>query len=145
MVRLGIGLYGIGKENLKNCSTLKSMISQIKNISPGQSVGYARSYVAKHKMQIAVIPIGYADGLSRGLSNCKGKVYIKGSAAPIVGNVCMDMCMVNVTDLNAKEGDPVIIWDKQDHILDLAEALNTIPYEILSQVSQRVKRIFVKE
>jgi alanine racemase len=96
-------------------------------------------------MQIAVIPIGYADGLSRGLSNCKGKVYIKGSAAPILGNVCMDMCMVNVTDLNAKEGDPVIIWDKQDHILDLAEALNTIPYEILSQVSQRVKRIFVKE
>jgi alanine racemase len=145
MVRLGVGLYGIGKENLKNCSTLKSTISQIKNISPGQSVGYARSYIAKHKIKIAVIPIGYADGLSRGLSNCKGKVYIKGSAAPIVGNVCMDMCMVNVTDLNAKEGDPVIIWDKQDHILDLAEALNTIPYEILSQVSQRVKRIFVKE
>ena len=145
MVRLGIGLYGIGKENLKNCSTLKSMISQIKNISPGQSVGYARSYIAKNQMQIAVIPIGYADGLSRGLSNGKGKVYIKGCAARIVGSVCMDMCMVDVTDLNAKEGDPVIIWDKQDHILDLADALNTIPYEILCQVSQRVKRIFVQE
>ena len=145
MVRLGIGLYGIGKENLKNCSTLKSMISQIKNILPGQSVGYARSYIAKHKMQIAVIPIGYADGLNRGLSNGKGYIYIKGSAAPIVGNICMDMCMIDITNLNAKEGDPVVIWDKQNHILDLADALNTIPYEILSQVSQRVKRIFVKE
>lgn len=145
MVRLGIGLYGIGKENLTNCSTLKSMISQIKKISMGQSVGYARSYIAERNMKIAIIPIGYADGLSRGLSNGKGQVYIKGCIAPIVGNICMDMCMIDITNLDVEEGEPVVIWNSQNHIIEIANTLNTIPYEVLSQISQRVKRIFVKE
>ena len=97
MVRLGIGLYGIGDENLLNCSSLKSVISQIKEVLPGESVGYNRSYYAEDKIRIAIIPIGYADGLNRALSNGVGQVYINGMAAPIIGNICMDMCMVDVS------------------------------------------------
>jgi alanine racemase len=145
MVRLGIGLYGIGDENLLNCSSLKSVISQIKEVPAGQSVGYNRSFYAEEKMRIAIIPIGYADGLSRGLSNGVGQVYINGFSAPIIGNVCMDMCMVDVGLITAQEGDEVIIWNTQDHIHQIANSLNTISYEVLTNVSQRVKRVFVQE
>jgi alanine racemase len=145
MVRLGIGLYGIGDENLLNCSSLKSVISQIKEVPAGQSVGYNRSFYAEEKICIAIIPIGYADGLSRGLSNGVGQVYINGFSAPIIGNVCMDMCMVDVGLIAAQEGDEVIIWNTQEHIHQIAKSLNTISYEVLTNVSQRVKRVFVQE
>tara|TARA_B110000879_G_scaffold57366_2_gene80722 strand:- start:1207 stop:3654 length:2448 start_codon:yes stop_codon:yes gene_type:complete len=145
MVRLGIGLYGIGDENLLNCSSLKSVISQIKEVPAGQSVGYNRSFYAEEKIRIAIIPIGYADGLSRGLSNGVGQVYINGFSAPIIGNVCMDMCMVDVGLIAAQEGDEVIIWNTQEHIHQIAKSLNTISYEVLTNVSQRVKRVFVQE
>ena len=145
MVRLGIGLYGIGAGNLLNCSSLKSVISQIKEVPAGQSIGYDRSYYAEEKIRIAIIPIGYADGLSRGLSNGVGQVYINGSSAAIIGNVCMDMCMVDVSSISAQEGDQVVVWDSQEHIYKIADSLNTISYEVLTNVSQRVKRVFVQE
>jgi len=145
MVRLGIGLYGIGDENLQNCSSLKSMISQIKEVPAGESVGYNRAYYADETIRIAIIPIGYADGLNRALSNGKGQVFINGKKASIIGNICMDMCMVDISLIEAQEGDEVIVWNTQKHILDLAKNLNTIPYEVLTNVSQRVKRVFVQE
>lgn len=146
MVRLGIGLYGIGQENLKNCSSLKTMISQIKTVPLGESIGYNRAYVTKENIKIAIIPIGYADGLSRALSNGIGSVYIKNQLAPIVGNICMDMCMIDISHIESlKEGDEVIIWNSQDHILNIAKSLNTIPYEVLTNISQRVKRVFIQE
>ena len=145
MVRLGIGLYGIGDEKLQNCSSLKSTISQIKDVPSGESIGYNRSYFTDKATRIAIIAIGYADGLNRALSNKKGCVYIRGEKADIIGNICMDMCMVDISHIEAKEGDEVIIWNTQKHILNLAKKLNTIPYEILTNVSQRVKRVFVKE
>jgi len=145
MVRLGIGLYGIGDENLQNCSSLKSMISQIKEVPAGESVGYNRAYYADETIRIAIIPIGYADGLNRALSNGKGQVLINGKKANIIGNICMDMCMVDISLIEAQEGDEVIVWNTQKHILDLAKSLNTIPYEVLTNVSQRVKRVFLQE
>ena len=145
MVRLGIGLYGIGDEKLQNCSSLKSTISQIKDVPAGESIGYNRSYYTDKATRIAIIAIGYADGLNRALSNKIGCVYISGEKANIIGNICMDMCMVDISHIEAKEGDEVIIWNTQKHILNLAEKLNTIPYEVLTNVSQRVKRVFVKE
>ena len=145
MVRLGIGLYGIGDENLQNCSSLKSVISQIKEVPAGESVGYNRAYVSDEKIRIAIIPIGYADGLNRALSNGKAQVIINGKTASIIGNICMDMCMVDISIIDAQEGDEVIIWDTQKHILDIADSLNTIAYEVLTNVSQRVKRVFVQE
>ena len=96
-------------------------------------------------MKIAVIPIGYADGLSRRLSNGVGKVWINGKVVPIVGTICMDMCMIDITDVEAKEGDTVIIFGKELPIQQLAKALDTIPYEILTGVSRRVKRIYFQE
>jgi alanine racemase len=145
MVRLGIGLYGIGDKSLQNCSSLKSVISQIKEVSAGESVGYNRAYVTDEKIRIAIIPIGYADGLNRALSNGIGQVIINGKQASIIGNVCMDMCMVDISLIEAQEGNEVIIWDTQKHILDIANSLNTIAYEVLTNVSQRVKRVFVQE
>jgi alanine racemase len=145
MVRLGIGLYGIGSEKLKNCSALKSVISQIKEVPKGESIGYNRAYYTDKNIRIGIIPIGYADGLNRGLSNGKGHVFIQGKKAAIIGNVCMDMCMIDLSRVDAKEGDEVIIWNTQTHIYEMANALNTIPYEILTHVSQRVKRVFLQE
>ena len=144
MVRLGIGLYGIGNENLQNCSALKSMISQIKEVPTGESIGYNRAYFAENPIRIAIVPIGYADGLNRALSNGKGEVLINNKKASIIGNVCMDMCMVDVSLIEAQEGDEVIVWNTQKQILNLAKTLDTIPYEILTNVSQRVKRVFVQ-
>lgn len=145
MVRLGIGLYGIGHKQLQNCSALKSMISQIKNVSSGQSIGYDRAFMAEENIKIAIIPIGYADGLSRALSNGRGQVRIHGQKAPIIGNICMDMCMVDVNHIpDAKEGDEVVIWNSREDILSLANELGTIPYEVLTNISQRVKRVFIQ-
>jgi len=150
MVRLGIGLYGIAtaaedEGKLKNVTTLKTIISQIKHILTGDSVGYSRKWIAESDSMIATIPIGYADGLSRKLGNGKGKVLINGHTFPIIGNICMDMCMVDITGTEVVEGDEVIIFGDELPITYLAEALETIPYEILTGISRRVKRIYYQE
>lgn len=150
MVRLGIGLYGIGaneteQAQLQNVSTLKTSISQIKNVPANETIGYSRKGVASRDMQIATVPIGYADGLSRKLSNGKGKMIIKGKLAPIVGNVCMDMCMIDITDIAANENDEVIVFGNENPITEIAKDLNTIPYEVLTNVSRRVKRVYFQE
>ena len=150
MVRLGIGLYGIGADaneqaQLQNVSTLKTSISQIKNIPANETIGYSRKGIATFDMQIATVPIGYADGLSRKLSNGKGKMIIKGKVAPIVGNVCMDMCMIDITDIAASENDEVIVFGIENPITEIAKDVGTIPYEVLTNVSRRVKRVYFQE
>jgi len=148
MVRLGISLYGITyneNESLENVSTLKSIISQIKEIKSGETIGYNRSGKAEKEMKIAIIPVGYADGLNRKLSNGNGKLYVHGMAAPIVGNVCMDMCMIDITGIKVNEGDEVIIFDKEHPITEIARDIETIPYEVLTSISRRVKRIYYHE
>lgn len=148
MVRLGIGLYGISvvnKKALMNVSTLKTTVSQLRIVRPGETIGYGRKGVAKGDMVIATLPIGYADGFNRHLGNGVGKVWINGQLAPVVGNICMDMCMVDVTNIDVKEGDRVIVFGKELPASEMAEALGTIPYEIFTSVSQRVKRIYFQE
>jgi len=150
MVRLGIGLYGIApmaedQQNLLNVSTLKSSISQIKLVAPDESVGYNRSWSSGTETTIGIVPIGYADGLSRRLSNGRGHLMINGQVVPIIGNVCMDMCMIDLTGIPAREGDVVIVFGKEMPITRLAEEMESIPYEILTGISRRVKRIYFEE
>lgn len=150
MVRLGIGLYGIesGNQEGKNLATVaqfKSTISQIRMVKKGDSVGYNRSFVAEKDRQIATIPVGYADGLMRSLSNGNGWVNVNGEKAVYVGRVCMDMIMVDVTDIAVNEGDEVTLFGDAPTLNELATLAGTIPYELLAGISHRVKRIFVKE
>lgn len=148
MVRLGIGLYGIsasGLPGLRNVCTLKTTILQIKEISSNETIGYGRREKLDRDARIATIRFGYADGLDRQFGNRKGKVLINGQYAPIVGNVCMDLCMVDVTDIKADEGDAVILFGENLSVIELAESIGTIPYEILTSVSTRVKRVYIKE
>lgn len=149
MVRLGIGLYGVDSANkiqLQNVSTLKTTIAQIKQVKKGESVGYSRSdYLAKDSV-VGTIRIGYADGFRRSLGNGVGRVYIKGQYAPVIGRVAMDMAMINITDIpNLQVGDEVEIFGPNIAIQQLAEWCNTIPYEIMTGISQRVKRVYVQE
>ncbi|NNC70629.1 MAG: alanine racemase [Flavobacteriaceae bacterium] len=146
MVRCGIGLYGFGNDKnytpqLKNVLNLKSVISQIHRVEPYESVGYNRAFKADGNLKTATIPIGHADGIHRALGNGKGFVKISGEKAAIIGNVCMDMIMVNITDIDCKEGDEVIIFDSQQTINELAHHANTISYEILTAISRRIKRV----
>lgn len=146
MVRIGIGLYGFGNDDfetsqLKNTHNLTSIISQIHEINPGESVGYNRAFVSKELIKSATIPIGHADGISRALGNKKGFVTINNQKAPIIGNVCMDMIMVDVTNIDCNEGDQVIIFNDQKTIKKFAVAADTITYEILTGISHRVKKM----
>lgn len=150
MVRLGIGLYGISNDAseqkyLEAVGTLKSIISQIRTIQKGESVGYGRRFMATQETKIATIPIGYADGIRRSWGNGIGYVTINNQKATIVGSVCMDMLMVDVTSIPCVEGNQVIILGENPSVNFMAEKLNTIPYEILTGISQRVKRIFYRE
>ena len=150
MVRCGIGLYGFGNsaeedKNLKPIASLKSVISQIHNIEEDETVGYNRAYTSKGFEKTATIPIGHADGITRIYGNERGFVYINGKKAPIIGNVCMDMIMVNVTDIDCKEGDEVVIFDANHKASILAESAQTISYEILTAISQRVGRVFIAD
>ncbi len=148
MVRLGIGLYGVSGQysgHLMTVATLKSSVSQIKNIAAGETVGYSRMGKTVRDSTIAIVPVGYADGLNRKLSNGKGKMLVNRVFAPTIGNICMDMCMLDVTGTGAKEGDEVIVFGKQYTINDMAISLETIPYEILSSISARVKRVYLHE
>lgn len=150
MVRLGLGLYGLSpfekeEAQLENINKLKTSITQIKSISKGQSVSYNRSFVAGRDMKTATVAIGYADGVHRYLGNGKFGMKVNGSFCPIIGNVCMDMCMLDVTDIDCHEGDEVIVFDTQAEIKKMADLGQTIPYEILTGISQRVKRVYFKE
>lgn len=148
MVRLGIGLYGVsasGVKGLRNVCTLKTTILQIKTLKENDTVGYGRKELLDHDARVAAIRIGYADGLSRQFGNRKGKVLINGEFAPIIGDVCMDLCMVDVTNINANEGDTVIVFGEDLSVIELANSIGTIPYEILTAVSPRVKKIYIKE
>ena len=150
MVRLGIGLYGISNDleeqkELEIVGTLKSVISQIRTIEKDESVGYGRRFIATETTKIATIPIGYADGIRRSWGHGVGFVIINGKPAKIIGSICMDMMMVNVTSLDCKEGNTVIIFGENPTVNFIAKQLNTIPYEILTSISQRVKRVFFRE
>jgi len=148
MVRLGIGLYGVSavdNSKLMHVSTLKTTISQIRKMVAGKTVGYSRRGEIVSDSTIAVLPIGYADGLRRSFSNGVGGVLIQGNYAPFIGNICMDACMVDITGIAASEGDEAIVFGAEQTISDLAEKANTIPYEILTNVSARVKRVYVRE
>jgi alanine racemase len=148
MVRLGIGLYGIsssGHKNLKNVSTLRSTILQIKPVRKGETVGYSRRGISQGESKIAIVPVGYADGIDRKLSNGKGVFMVNGKPAPVLGNICMDMTMIDITDIDANEGDEVVIFGEENPITDMALRLQTIPYEVLTSVSERVKRIYFYE
>ncbi len=150
MVRLGIGMYGVDgnaavQQQLKNVSTLKTTIAQIKKIKAGESVGYNRSSIAQKDSVIATVRIGYADGYPRNLSNRKGFMWVNNKLAPVTGNVCMDMVMLDVTGIDVEEGDEVIVFGEQLPVSQLAQWAGTIAYEILTGISQRVKRVYYEE
>ena len=148
MVRLGISMYGVsasGLQGLRNVFTMKTTILHINNIPAGETVGYGRKGVLSKDTNIAIIRIGYADGLSRQFGNGVGRVLVNGQFAPFVGNICMDLSMIDITDIEAKEGDEVVIYGDSLPVIDLAKSINTIPYEILTSVSARVKRIYFRE
>lgn len=149
MVRLGIGLYGISPiaedATLYPISTLKTIILQIHDIPAGETVGYSRKGVLTRQSRIAALPIGYADGLNRKLGNGKGYCIIGGKPAPYVGNICMDVCMVDVTDIDCKEGDEVEIFGHNLPVTKVARWLDTIPYEVLTSVSTRIKRVYFSD
>ncbi len=150
MVRLGIGMYGVGvnkteQRKLENVGTLRTRISQIKTVQPGNTVGYNRSGKIDAPTRIATIPIGYADGFSRLLGNGRHGVYLKGTFCKTVANICMDMCMIDVTNVACEEGDEVVIFSNSIQIDAMAQALGTIPYEVLTGVSARVRRLYIQE
>ncbi len=147
MVRLGIGLYGVevtGKfdASLRPISTLKTTISQVKILGIGATVGYSRKGMLPNGGTIATLSIGYADGYDRRFGNGKGYVLIQGKKAPVIGNVCMDMVMVDVSELDVKAGDEAIIYGEQIPLKELADRIGTIPYELLTNISTRVKRVY---
>lgn len=152
MVRLGIGLYGIDSavkdetDALQPVATLKTSISQIKAVKAGETIGYNRNGSLTVDGKIATVRIGYADGYLRAFGNGVGKMMVNGSFAPTVGNVSMDMCMIDITGIaGVKEGDEVVVFNEEYRIEELAKQINTIPYEILTNVSQRVKRVYFYE
>ncbi len=150
MVRLGIGMYGIGcdkhtQKHLRYVQSLETRLTEIRTIESGESVSYMRNFIAQEQTKIGVIPIGYADGLNRHLSKQGFNVWINGSKAPIIGNICMDMCMINLNGINAKTGDRVVIFGEENPVENMAKALDTISYEIFTSISPRIKRIYYHE
>ncbi|WP_207423358.1 bifunctional UDP-N-acetylmuramoyl-tripeptide:D-alanyl-D-alanine ligase/alanine racemase [Desertivirga brevis] len=151
MVRLGIGLYGFDSSHkdkkplLETVTVLKTSISQIKELKAGDSVGYNRKGILPRDGKIATVKIGYADGYSRKLGNGNGKMLVNGQQVPTIGNICMDMCMLDITGISASEGDEVIVFNEVVRVEDIARQLETIPYEVLTGISERVKRIYYYE
>lgn len=148
MVRLGLGLYGINPRTnqvLHNIATLKTTILQIRDVRAGDSIGYSRKSFVDRDSRIAAIPIGYADGLNRHLGNRHCYCLVNGKKAPYIGNICMDVCMIDVTGIDCEEGDQVVIFGDELPVTVLSDALDTIPYEILTGVSDRVQRIYIQE
>ena len=149
MVRIGIGMVGISsnaelKKSLVNAVRFKTVVSQISDLKRGKSVGYSRKFIAEENTRIATIPVGYADGIPRLIGNKIGKVGVNNQLVPIVGNICMDMMMLDIKNLNVNEGDEVVIFNSQPTLEDFADYCRTIPYEVLTSISRRVKRIYIK-
>ena len=142
-VRIGIGLYGATKNNkkLKEISSLTSVITQITKVKKGDFIGYGLSFIAKN-MTIAVIPVGYADGLNRKLSNLNGSVFVKNKKCSIIGKISMDSCMIDISEIEASEGEVVEIFGQNLSVVEVADKINTIPYEIYSTLNRRIKRIY---
>lgn len=146
MVRLGIGLYGIDPhQKLENVTTLKTTISQIKTVRKGESIGYSRKAIVTRDSVIATVRIGYADGYPRMLSNGKGNMLLNDRLVPVIGNICMDMTMLDITGIEAMEGEEVIVFGEKLPVTKIAAWAGTIPYEILTNISQRVKRVYYEE
>jgi alanine racemase len=150
MVRLGIGLYGVDpssniQDRLHQVSRLKTIISQVKALQPGDTVGYGRVGVVNKATQVGTIAIGYADGIGRQFGNGKASFWVNGKLAPTIGNICMDMCMIDLDGIEAKEGDDVILFGPELPLPQLCQQVGLIPYELLTGISPRVKRIYVKE
>jgi len=150
LVRLGIGLYGVDSsgqqhDKLQNVTTFKSVISQIRDLLPGESVGYNRAAILSRPTRMAIVPVGYADGYNRRLGNGKGHMLVNGKPAPTLGNVSMDMCCLDVTEVEAAEGDEVIIFGDGLPVMQIAQWLDTIPYEIFTSIPPRVKRVYFSE
>lgn len=150
MVRLGIGLYGVSaapehQSALREVSSLRTVVSQLRDVPAGDSIGYGRSFIAEQPMRIAIIPVGYADGLRRSLSNGVGEVLINDVRCPIVGRVCMDMTMIDVSGVAVQEGDAVVIFGAGISLSEFAQKCGTIAYEVLTSVPQRVKRVYLQE
>ncbi|UWX54852.1 alanine racemase [Maribacter litopenaei] len=148
MVRSGIGLYGYGNDAkidkaLKPIATLKTIISQIHKLEPGESVGYNRAHKSSGYTTTATLPLGHADGIGRHYGKGKTYVMVNNKMAPIIGNVCMDMIMIDITNIECKEGDEVILFGPQLSAHDVAKTANTISYELITGISQRVKRVYV--
>lgn len=148
MVRLGIGLYGISPIDnsiIHNVNTLKTTILQVREVKADDTVGYGRRGVLNRNSLIAALPIGYADGLNRRLGNGNAYCMVNGQKAPYVGNICMDVCMIDVTGIDCKEGDQVIIFGDELPVTYLSDILDTIPYEVLTGISSRVKRVYYQD
>ncbi len=148
MVRPGLGLYGVSpslSQRLRAVASFRSVVIQVKEVGEGETVGYGRSFRASRPVRIAVVPVGYADGLRRNLSDGNGELWVAGQRAPIVGKICMDMCMVDVTGLDVRPGDPVEVFGRHIPLEEVARRSGTIPYEILAAIPSRVKRVYLKE
>ena len=150
MIRLGIGLYGVDsttavQHQLQNVTTLKTTVAQIKNVKKGESIGYNRAAIADKDLKIATVRIGYADGYPRLLSNGIGKMTVNGNSAAVIGNICMDMTMLDITGMEVFEGDEVIVFGEEPNVSTIAGWAQTISYEILTNISQRVKRVYFEE
>ena len=150
MVRIGIGMVGVSpnpkiKKLLRNAVSFKTVISQISKVNSGESVGYGRRFIAEKDTQIATIPVGYADGIPRLIGNKVGKISINQKLYPIVGSICMDMMMIDIENDTINEGEEVIIFNDKPSLEDFAKYCNTIPYEVLTSIYRRVKRIYIKD
>jgi len=150
MVRLGIGLYGFDSalpdnRGLQTTMVLKTTVTQVKRLDAGETVGYSRRGVMPNGGKIATVKIGYADGYNRAFGNGVGRMLINGHLVPTIGSICMDMTMLDITGIDAKPGDEAIVFNQVHNIMELAKQIKTIPYEILTNISQRVKRVYFYE
>jgi alanine racemase len=148
MCRLGLGLYGVNPRNnemISTVSTLKTTILQLRHVNAGDSIGYSRRTILDRDSVIGAIPIGYADGLNRHLGNRHGYCLVNGQKAEYVGNICMDVAMIDVTGINCQEGDSVEIFGNNLPVTVLSDTIDTIPYEVLTGVSNRVKRVYFQD
>ncbi|MGM9804893.1 MAG: alanine racemase [Candidatus Aphodosoma sp.] len=147
MVRLGIGLWGVNccnEDRLRNVCSLYTRIMQIKTVHAGETVGYNRRGTVEQDKQIALLPIGYADGMDRRLGNGRGSVFVNGRQVPIIGNICMDLMMVDITGIDANVGDKAMIFDDRQGLSEIARQLGTIPYEVLTSIAPRVRRVYYR-
>lgn len=148
MVRLGIGLWGVNccnSEQLRNVCSLSTKIIQLKVVPKGETVGYNRRGMVDQDKLIGLLPLGYADGIDRRLGNGRGSVFVKGQRVPIIGNICMDLLMIDLTGIDANVGDKVVLFNDQQGLSDIAELLGTIPYEVLTSLSSRIRRVYYRE